>query len=195
MSGRKQQRREFENLAVVHLDAIYRAALRLSRDPADAEDLTQEVFLRAYRSFHQFERGTNCRAWLFKILKNAFINRERSLGPSRANVSLDDPETGGEMWLEEAAAFAGEGPEERLLSKVTGERIRRAVEKLPESFRRIFLLSEVEGFTYKEIAQIEGCPLGTVMSRLYRARRLLQSLLRDYVEEKVEKKDVRLTES
>ncbi len=191
MVSRKQKRRDFELIALVHLDAIYRAALRLSRDAAEAEDLAQEVFLRAYRAFHQFERGTNCRAWLFKILKNAFINRERLMGQSRTNLSLDVPETGGEGWLEEAAASAGGGPEDRLLSKITGEQIKQAVEELPESFRRIFILSEVEGFTYKEIAQIEDCPLGTVMSRLYRARRMLQSLLRDYVEEK----DVRLTES
>ena len=88
MASRKRQRREFEESALVHLDAIYRAALRLARDPADAQDLSQEVFLRAYRSFHQYERGTNCRAWLFKILKNAFINRERSMSQSRAMSRL-----------------------------------------------------------------------------------------------------------
>lgn len=192
MGARKQQRKEFEEMALVHLDAIYRAALRLSRDPTEAQDLSQEVFLRAYRSFHQFERGTNCRAWLFKILKNAFINRERSMSQIRASVSIDDTEMGGEAWLEEASADAGEGPEDRLLSKLTGEQIKQAVEKLPPSFRRIFILSEVEGFTYKEIAQIEDCPLGTVMSRLFRARRVLQSLLREYVEEQ---RDVQVTES
>jgi RNA polymerase sigma-70 factor (ECF subfamily) len=191
LGTRNQTRREFEQQALVHLDAIYRAALRMSRDPAEADDLTQEVFLRSYRSFHQFERGTNCRAWLFKILKNTFINRERSMSQSRSNLSLDDPEMGGSGWLEEATAFQGDGPEDRLLSKVTGEQIKRAVAELPDSFRRIFILSEVEGFTYKEIAQIEECPLGTVMSRLYRARRMLQSLLRDYIEEK----DARLTET
>ena len=131
MASRKQQRREVEASALVHLDAIYRAALRLSRDPADAQDLSQEVFLRAYRSFHQYERGTNCRAWLFKILKNAFINRERSMSHSRANVSIDDPETGGEAWLEEASMEAGEGPEDRLLSNLTGEQIKEAMERLP----------------------------------------------------------------
>ncbi len=191
MASRKRQRREFEESALVHLDAIYRAALRLARDPADARDLSQEVFLRAYRSFHQYERGTNCRAWLFKILKNAFINRERSMTHSRANVSIDDPETGGESWLEEASKEAGGGPEDRLLSKVTGERIKEAVERLPASFRRIFILSEVEGFTYKEIARIEDCPLGTVMSRLFRARRVLQDALREYAEER----DVQVEES
>ncbi|MFQ5912580.1 MAG: sigma-70 family RNA polymerase sigma factor [Nitrospinota bacterium] len=190
MVSRRQQRKEFELFALVHLDAIYRAALRLSRDPAEAEDLAQEVFFRAYRSFHQFERGSNCRAWLFKILKNTFINRERAMSQGRSDVSLGNIETGGEGWLEEAVALSGSGPEDRLLSKITGEQIKKAVEELPESFRRIFLLSEVEGFTYKEIARIEGCPLGTVMSRLYRARRMLQSLLRDFVEER----DVRLRE-
>ena len=163
----------------------------LSRDPADAQDLSQEVFLRAYRSFHQYERGTNCRAWLFKILKNAFINRERSMTHSRADVSSNDPETGGESWVEEASMEAGGGPEDRLLSKVTGKQIKEAVERLPASFRRIFILSEVEGFTYKEIARIEDCPLGTVMSRLFRARRALQGALREYVEER----DGQVTES
>jgi RNA polymerase sigma-70 factor (ECF subfamily) len=187
----KQQRKEFEQLALVHLDAIYRAALRFCRDPAEAEDLTQDVFFRAYRAFHQFERGTNCRAWLFKILKNAFINRERSMSHTRASISLDDPKTGAEGWVEEAGALASEGPEERLLNKITGAKIKQAVDELPENFRRIFILSEVEGFTYKEISRIEDCPLGTVMSRLYRARRMLQSLLKAYVEEE----DVRITES
>lgn len=183
MVAGKGSRKDFEEVALVHLDSIYRAALRLSRDPADAQDLTQDVFLRAYRSFHQFEVGTNCRAWLFKILKNAFINRERSMSQSRTNISLDETEAFNEGWGEEASSVIDQGPEDRFLSKLTGDQIRQAADKLPDSFRRIFILSEVEGFTYKEIVQIEDCPLGTVMSRLFRARRMLQAHLREYTKE------------
>ncbi len=183
MAAGKGSRKDFEEVALVHLDSIYRAALRLSREPADAQDLTQDVFLRAYRAFYQFEVGTNCRAWLFKILKNAFINRERSVSQSRTHISLDETEAFNEGWTEEASSAAGERPEDRFLSKLTGDQIRQAVDKLPDSFRRVFILSEVEGFTYREIARIEDCPLGTVMSRLFRARRMLQSHLREYTEE------------
>ena len=180
MAPRSRRRREFEHLALVHLDAIYRSALRLTRSPAEAEDLTQEVYLRAFRFFHQFERGTNCRAWLFKILKNAFLNRQRAQGREHQQVSLEEANPPGETELE-SITYLVRSPEEDLLQKVTGEQIERAVEELPQVFRRVFILSDVEGFTYKEIAEIEGCPLGTVMSRLFRARRMLQKLLRAYV--------------
>ena len=170
MASRKRQRREFEESALVHLDAIYRAALRLARDPADAQDLSQEVFLRAYRSFHQYERGTNCRAWLFKILKNAFINRERSMSQSRANVSIDDPETGGESWLEEASKEAGGGPEDRLLSKVTGERIKEAVERLPASFRHAYGKLPAPCFCFVLIFVPSGAPSGKLPSSFRRLR-------------------------
>jgi RNA polymerase sigma-70 factor (ECF subfamily) len=172
-----RSRREFEDLALVHLDAIYRSALRLTRSPQEAEDLTQEVYLRAFRFFHQFERGTNCRAWLFKILKNAFLNRQRAQERERQQVPLEEANPPGEPGLESIAPLV-RSPEENLLQKVTGEQIERAVEELPQVFRRIFILSDVEGFSYKEIAEIEDCPLGTVMSRLFRARRMLQNFLR-----------------
>lgn len=176
-----KKKKEFEELAMGHLDSVYRAALRMTRNPDDAQDLTQEVYLKAYRFFKQFRPGTNFRAWLFKILRNTFINRFRRQIKEPARVGLEDAENLFDEYPEAGTFHVDEGPEAELIRKLTAQDIERALEHLPEKFRHIIILSDLEGFSYKEIAVIENCPLGTVMSRLYRARRVLQASLKEYV--------------
>ncbi|MBI3128528.1 MAG: sigma-70 family RNA polymerase sigma factor [Candidatus Tectomicrobia bacterium] len=172
-------RTEFEPLALEHLDALYRGALRLTGSPEDAQDLVQEVYVRALRFHAQFQAGTNLKAWLFKILKNTYINQYRKNARNPEPLDLDDPAIG--------LAAAGNphpasstGPEAEVLKRLLAEDLEKALSSLPEIFRRVVILSDVEGFSYREIADIEGCPLGTVMSRLHRARRTLQGLLQKY---------------
>ena len=169
-------RQAFEELAYPLLDSAYRTALRMTGQPASAEDLVQEAFLRAFRAFSQFERGTNFKAWLFRILTNVFLNDYRRKGRepqtsdfSEAEPADPAPETG-QFKAEEVEAIRA-----RL-----GDETSRALDRLPSDFRLPFLLSTFEGFSYKEIAAILGIPIGTVMSRLFRARRLLKIDLKEY---------------
>jgi len=175
------RREEFEREALPHLDALYRTALRLTRDESDAEDLVQETYLRAWRSFEQFQPGTNLRAWLFKILTNAFINRYRKLEGQPATTSLETIE---EHLLYEGLAGSdgtrtSPSAEEEALRQLPDEDVRRALESLPPQFRLAVLLADVEGFAYKEIAAITEVPIGTVMSRIARGRGLLRRALAD----------------
>ena len=172
----RQERLETE--ALTHLDALYRTALRLSRNPQDAEDLVQETYLNAFRALDRFEEGTNLRAWLFRILNNAFISQYRRR-KRRPSSSLEDVT---EYYLYDhladgAAPSGVESPEREVLDRIGDERVLRALEELPVEFRQVELLADVEGFSYREIADILGIPIGTVMSRLYRGRRRLQKLL------------------
>jgi len=172
----RQERLEAE--ALTHLDALYRTALRLSRSPQDAEDLVQETFLNAFRSLDRFEEGTNLRAWLFRILNNAFISQYRRR-KRRPSSSIEDVT---EYYLydhlvEGGAAPRTENPEQEVLDRIGDEAVLRALEDLPVEFRQVELLADVEGFSYREIADILNIPIGTVMSRLYRARRRLQKML------------------
>jgi RNA polymerase sigma-70 factor (ECF subfamily) len=173
---------EFEVLALEHLDALYRGALRLTGDPEDAQDLVQEVYVRALRFYTQFQAGTNLKAWLFKIQKNIYINQYRKSARTPESADLDDPEVGlaaaGNLHLATPA-----GPEAEVLNRLLAADLEKALSSLPEIFRRVVVLSDVEGFSYREIADIEECPLGTVMSRLHRARRMLQGMLQKYVKE------------
>lgn len=169
-------RARLEQEALEQIDALYRTALRMTRNAADAEDLVQETYLRAFRSLHQFTEGTNLRAWLFRILTNAYINdyRRRQRRPSSA--SLDDIE---EFYLYDHLVDSGvqpgvERPEDVVLGRLSVDSVIQAIEALPEEFRQVVLLADVEGFSYREIASIVDIPIGTVMSRLYRARRRLQ---------------------
>lgn len=171
---------EFEAQSTSHLEALYGFALRLTRNPADAEDLVQEAFLRAYRFRESYAPGTNMRAWMFKILSNLFINRYRR--STRESLALDGAEgdSVAEAALSRDSVRLLRDPEAHFDAGLFGEDVARALEALPPDFRAVVILSDIEEFSYKEIADIMGCPIGTVMSRLHRARRALQKHLIDY---------------
>jgi len=166
---------EFEGVALVHLDLLYRAALRLTHNRAEAEDLVQETWLRAIRHFDQFDPGSNCRAWLLTILRNAFLNRLRREG--REILESDVAADGSGATRLEEAAVAHASPEENFLQTVLHGDVDRALKTLPLPFRLVVTLADLEGLTYKEIAQVLDCPIGTVMSRLSRARQLMRKEL------------------
>jgi RNA polymerase sigma-70 factor (ECF subfamily) len=157
------------------MNSIYNVALRLTRNKTEAEDLFQETFLRAYRFFHQFQPGTDCRAWLFAILHSLFVNRVRRT--SYPMVDLDEER----VYREGGASRPLSGnPEVDLVHRLAGEDIQRAIEALPAKLRLAVVLADVEGCSYREIAEISGCPIGTVMSRLYRGRQALRNALKEY---------------
>jgi RNA polymerase sigma-70 factor (ECF subfamily) len=168
------------------MPSLYSAALRMTRNPADAEDLVQETYLRAYRGFGGFKEGTNLKAWLYKILTNTFINTYRARKRRPEETDLDDTEDfslyrrlGG---LE--AAAAERTPETQVLEAMPEAVVKEALESLPEQFRMAVLLADVEGFSYKEIAEIMDVPIGTVMSRLHRGRKQLQTRLWSFAQER-----------
>jgi len=169
------QTSEFEGVALLHLDLLYRAALRLTHNRAEAEDLVQETWLRALRHFDQFDPGSNCRAWLLTILRNAFLNRLRREGREILESDMAATEAGAAR-LEEASV-ARSSPEEDFFQTVLHGDVDRALKTLPLPFRLVVTLADLEGLTYKEVAQVLGCPIGTVMSRLSRARQLLRKEL------------------
>jgi RNA polymerase sigma-70 factor (ECF subfamily) len=181
MLQRRKQRRDFEEIAVPHLGVLYGAAFRLTRNPRDAEDLVQDVILRAYRFWDSFERDSNCKAWLFKILTNTFINGYQKAKRSREVLSAAVSEqqvTDGVLVHE--GSQSQRDPEGILLDRSLSEDVARALAEIPADFRLAVVLCDVEGFSYKEIAEIMECPVGTVMSRLHRGRRLLKQSLREF---------------
>ncbi len=165
-----------------HMGSLYTAALRMTRNPSDAEDLVQETYLKAYRAFDTFQEGTNLKAWLYRILTNTFINAYRARKRRPDETDIEDLEN---LYLYRRlggleGASAGRSAEEEVLEQFTEAEIKEAIEALPEQFRLAVLLGDVEGFSYKEIAEILDIPIGTVMSRLHRGRRALQKRLYEF---------------
>jgi len=172
----------FAEQAMPYMDSLYGAALRMTRNPSDAEDLVQETFLKAYRGFGGFEQGTNLKAWLYRILTNTYINTYRAKQRRPDETDLAEVE---DLYLYRRlggleGATAGRSAEDELLELFTEAEVKEAVEGLPEGFRLAVLLADVEGFAYKEIAEILDVPIGTVMSRLHRGRKALQKRLYEF---------------
>ncbi len=172
-----EQRRAFEQEMLPHLDAMYSVALRLTRSPSDAEDLVQDALLRAYRFFDRYEPGTNAKAWLLRILTNTFINRHRRRTREREILEEGEGQPAGQRTVGTDLLRRLTDPAGEAERRVLAAEIRVAVESLPEQQRLMVLLADVEGLSYKEIAEVVGCPIGTVMSRLHRARKRLQGVL------------------
>ncbi len=164
-----------------HASALYGSAFKLTRNAGDAEDLVQETMLRAYRFWHSFTAGSNCKAWLFKILSNTFINsyqRKKRSGEILNAAMAEQESTDGVLVHEKAQSQLS--PEELLVQQSLSEDVERALAEIPKDFRIAVVLCDVEGFSYKEISEMLECPVGTVMSRLYRGRRLLKKELREF---------------
>ena len=169
---------EFEAIALEHFNALYTTSMRLTRDPVEAQDLVQETYLKAYRFFHRFESRTNIKAWLFTLLRNTYINTYRKASRQQ-QVDFDQiapmyAATSSEPELKDHRSA------EEMLGYLVQDDVKRALDALPEEYRLVVLLADLEDFAYKEIAAIIGCPVGTVMSRLFRGRRLLRKSLAEF---------------
>jgi len=173
----------FERDALVFTNQLYAAALRYTKNPEDARDLVQDTYLKAFASFHQFEEGTNLRAWLYRVLTTTFINtyRKGQRQPQIADNELEDWQL---AQAQSHTSDQGKSAEQEALENLPDSDIKRALQEIPEEFRIVVYLADVEGFSYKEIAEIMGVPTGTVMSRLHRGRKLLRESLAAYAKER-----------
>lgn len=173
----KERRQRFETEVLPHLDAMHRTALRLTRSPADADDLVQDAVIKAYRFFDSYEAGTNVRAWLLKILTNVFFSKYRrtTLEGNVQTLAATDPVADG--WMSAASMGPTRDPERLVERPLLEASVAKVLEELPEDFRTVLVLSDVEGLTYREVAEAMGSPMGTVMSRLHRARRAVAQKL------------------
>ncbi|QJC21346.1 sigma-70 family RNA polymerase sigma factor [Arcanobacterium buesumense] len=180
VQDRKQLSRQFEEQALPLLDQLYGAALRLTRNPQDAEDLVQETYAKAFAAFHQYQQGTNLKAWLYRILNNAFISNYRKAQRRPKEADAEQVED----WQEYAASMHDSrglmSAEAEVLERLPDSEIKEALEQLSDDRRTVVYLADIEGFSYQEIADIVGVPIGTVMSRLHRGRTQLREILRDY---------------
>jgi RNA polymerase sigma-70 factor, ECF subfamily len=172
--------REFEREALAHLSALLAVGTRLTKNTAEAEDLVQDTYVKAMRARRQFEAGTNMRAWLLRILTNTFINRYRRGGLEKSVIEGPDADPLADGWIGASTLAAMRDPESQALRPVLEREITTALNELPDEFRLAVVLADVEELSYREISDIMGCPIGTVMSRLHRGRRLLKSRLYEH---------------
>lgn len=178
-------RQLFEDQALTYMDQLYAAALRMTRNPADAGDLVQETYVKAYAAFASFEQGTNLKAWLYRILTNTFINsyRKNQRSPYQGTIDdLEDWQLGGAESLTQGRTTRS--AEAEAIDHLPDSDVKKALQSIPEDFRLAVYLADVEGFSYQEVADIMKTPVGTVMSRLHRGRRLLRDLLADYARDR-----------
>jgi RNA polymerase sigma-70 factor (ECF subfamily) len=174
----KKKQSEFEAEALPHMDVLYNFALRTTGNQDDARDLLQETYLKAYRFWEKYEKGTNIRAWLFRIMKNSYINRYRKETKEPDKVDYEEIENF--YNLIRAESTDPNDLQEKLFGSLLGDEVSKALESLPDDFRTVVILSDIEGLTYEEIAEFVECPIGTVRSRLHRGRKLLQARLYEY---------------
>lgn len=173
------KKKRFEAEALLHLNALYSMSLKLTRNEEDAKDLVQETYFKAYKFFHQFQQGTSIKAWLYKILKNSYINVYRKKVRQPEMIEYDKVEPFISL-IQDDNKETKEKIEKKILDKLLDDEITSALNKLPDEFRIVVLLSDMEGLSYKEISDIMECPIGTVRSRLSRGRKMLQKVLLDY---------------
>jgi RNA polymerase sigma-70 factor (ECF subfamily) len=184
--SQEESAREFESLLRPLLDSLYGAALRMTRHHDDAEDLVQDTIVKAYRFFHRFERGTNFRAWLLRVMTNLYINRYRKAEKQGEQVDLDAVEDAGiwaKIWEQSGSSHTCD-PEEQALAKLDAAMICAAIDSLPAEFRLVVTLSDLGGLTYEEIVEATQLPMGTVKSRLYRGRKQIQKQLWQFMQER-----------
>lgn len=182
VATKTEKHKAFEHEALPHADILYNYALRMTNDPADADDLVQETFLKAFRFWDKYEQGTNIRAWLFRILKNSYINRYRKVSKEPDTVDYDEVQNFYASIRDESAD--PNDLQQSIFGNLLEDEVAGAIAELPEDFRTVVILSDIEGLPYEEIAEFVDCPVGTVRSRLHRGRKLLRARLFAYAKER-----------